>query len=208
MKKLIVTDPVRICGSDLIGSDIRNFGWEARMYGIWQQQTKVMWTEQKKKISSTGHSRMSDYMNCSHFGAPLPDHPQGPIPTPQGYKPKLTSCPSSLWPHCLACECLRLCFCREQHQAISIHNRIPQLSQSIGQAAELHPRSNGLSMGPINKGNLWNRSVSIVCLLWPQPDRGRKTLPIQLQSSPWIPIQLVHTQVQWSIPVSLILPIS
>jgi len=37
MKKLIVTDPVRICGSDLIGSDIRNFGWEARMYGIWHQ---------------------------------------------------------------------------------------------------------------------------------------------------------------------------
>jgi len=35
MKKLIVTDPVWICGSDLIGSDIRNFGWEARMYGIW-----------------------------------------------------------------------------------------------------------------------------------------------------------------------------
>jgi hypothetical protein len=23
-------------GTDLIGSDIRNFGWEARMYGIWQ----------------------------------------------------------------------------------------------------------------------------------------------------------------------------
>jgi len=37
MKKLIVSDPVRICGSDLIGSDVRNFGWEARMYGIWQQ---------------------------------------------------------------------------------------------------------------------------------------------------------------------------
>jgi len=36
MKKLIVTDPVRICGSDLIRSDIWNFGWEARMYGIWQ----------------------------------------------------------------------------------------------------------------------------------------------------------------------------
>jgi len=36
MKKLIVTDPVRICGLDLIGSDIQNFGWEARMYGIWQ----------------------------------------------------------------------------------------------------------------------------------------------------------------------------
>jgi hypothetical protein len=37
MKKLIVTDPVQICGSDLIGSVIRNFGWEVRMYGIWQK---------------------------------------------------------------------------------------------------------------------------------------------------------------------------
>jgi len=36
MKKLIVTDPVWICGSDLIGSDIQNFRWEAWMYGIWQ----------------------------------------------------------------------------------------------------------------------------------------------------------------------------
>jgi len=36
MKKLIVTDPVRICGSDQIRSDIRNFGWEVQMYGIWE----------------------------------------------------------------------------------------------------------------------------------------------------------------------------
>jgi len=36
MKKLIVTDLVWICGSDLIGSGIRNFRWEAQMYGIWQ----------------------------------------------------------------------------------------------------------------------------------------------------------------------------
>jgi len=36
MKKLIATDPVWICGLDLIGSDIRNFRWEAQMYGIWQ----------------------------------------------------------------------------------------------------------------------------------------------------------------------------
>jgi len=36
MKKLIVTDPVQICGLDLIGSDMRNFRWEAQMYGIWQ----------------------------------------------------------------------------------------------------------------------------------------------------------------------------
>jgi len=42
MKKLIVTDPVQICGSDLIGSDIRNFGWEARMYGIWQEHRVFM----------------------------------------------------------------------------------------------------------------------------------------------------------------------
>jgi len=40
MKKLIMTDPVWICGSDLIGSDIWNFGWEARMYGIWQHTSK------------------------------------------------------------------------------------------------------------------------------------------------------------------------
>jgi hypothetical protein len=38
MKKLIATDPVWICGSDLIGSDIQNFGWEARMYEIWHQK--------------------------------------------------------------------------------------------------------------------------------------------------------------------------
>jgi len=35
MKKLITTDPVWICGLDLIGSDIQNFRWEAWMYGIW-----------------------------------------------------------------------------------------------------------------------------------------------------------------------------
>jgi hypothetical protein len=39
MKKHIVTDPVWICGSDLIGSDIQNFRWEARMYGIWHIQS-------------------------------------------------------------------------------------------------------------------------------------------------------------------------
>jgi hypothetical protein len=44
MKKLIITDPVWICGSDLIGSDIRNFGWEARMYGIWQPET-MLWIQ-------------------------------------------------------------------------------------------------------------------------------------------------------------------
>jgi len=36
MKKLIIIDPVQICGSDLIGSDIQNFGWEVQIYGIWQ----------------------------------------------------------------------------------------------------------------------------------------------------------------------------
>jgi len=71
MKKLIVTDPVRICGSDLIGSGIRNFRWEARVYGIWHSIGVASWWPAS---SSSGHDTwwvVSEIADCRSLSCHL-----------------------------------------------------------------------------------------------------------------------------------------
>jgi len=72
MKKLIVMDMEQICGSDLIGSGIWDFGWEAWMYGIWQCACKY------KPIVQVGAALFGTIIVMVHLGIPKqPQKPQG-----------------------------------------------------------------------------------------------------------------------------------
>lgn len=79
---------------------------------------------------------------------------------------------------------------RKQHQAAGCHCWRSQLARSLGQPAGSHTRSNGISMGPVNEGNVWSRLTCFSCILRSPPHRGDQALPSFPQPPTRVPSQL------------------
>jgi len=67
MKKLIMMDPVQICGLNLIRSDIWNFRWEAQMYGIWHARVKQKIAALMEEVELLKQDRVTKQRYIHHF---------------------------------------------------------------------------------------------------------------------------------------------